>query len=53
MVALIATSGVIFSAGYALWLYRRVVMGDLIKESLKTISDMSTRERFIMAPLWP
>ncbi|MEO1364721.1 MAG: NADH-quinone oxidoreductase subunit M, partial [Pseudomonadota bacterium] len=31
-VALVATSGVIFSAAYALWLYRRVVMGDLIKE---------------------
>ena len=41
----------IFSAGYALWLYRRVVMGDLIKESLKTITDMSRRERAIFAPL--
>jgi NADH-quinone oxidoreductase subunit M len=50
-VAAIATSGVIFSAAYALWLYRRVVMGDLIKESLKTISDMSGRERAIFAPL--
>ncbi len=50
-VALVATSGVIFSAAYALWLYRRVVFGDLIKESLKGISDMSTRERFIFAPL--
>ncbi|MEC3860053.1 NADH-quinone oxidoreductase subunit M [Mesobacterium sp. TK19101] len=50
-VAAVATSGVILSAGYALWLYRRVVFGDLIKESLKTISDMSTRERAIFAPL--
>ena len=50
-VALVATSGVIFSACYALWLYRRVVFGDLIKESLKGISDMSTRERAIFAPL--
>ena len=41
----------IFSAAYALWLYRRVVMGDLIKESLKTITDMTTRERFIFVPL--
>ncbi len=48
---LFATSGVILSAAYALWLYRRVVMGDLIKESLKTITDMSTRERAIFAPL--
>ncbi|MCR9148958.1 MAG: NADH-quinone oxidoreductase subunit M [Rhodobacteraceae bacterium] len=50
-VALFATSGVILSAAYALWLYRRVVFGDLIKESLRTISDMTTRERAIFAPL--
>lgn len=50
-VAVIATTGVILSAAYALWLYRRVVMGDLIKESLKSISDMTLRERVIFAPL--
>jgi NADH-quinone oxidoreductase subunit M len=50
-VAVVATSGVILSAAYALWLYRRVVFGDLIKESLKGISDMDRRERAIFAPL--
>ncbi|MEP5761017.1 MAG: NADH-quinone oxidoreductase subunit M [Litoreibacter sp.] len=50
-VAMFATTGVILSAAYALWLYRRVVMGDLIKESLKSISDMTTRERAIFVPL--
>jgi len=50
-VALFATSGVILSAAYALWLYRRVVFGELVKESLKTISDMTTREKAIFAPL--
>jgi NADH-quinone oxidoreductase subunit M len=50
-VALVATSGVISSAGYALWLYRRVVLGDLIKESLRSITDMTRRERLIFAPL--
>jgi NADH-quinone oxidoreductase subunit M len=50
-VAVIATSGVILSASYGLWLYRRVVMGDLIKESLKSITDMTRRERAIFAPL--
>lgn len=50
-VALFATSGVILSAAYALWLYRRVVMGDLIKESLRSITDMSFRERVVFAPL--
>ena len=50
-IAAIATSGVIFSAAYALWLYRRVVFGQLIKEALKTIEDMTAREKWIMAPL--
>ena len=50
-IAAIATSGVILSAAYALWLYRRVVFGDLIKESLKTITDLTTREKAIFAPL--
>jgi len=50
-VALVATSGVILSAAYALWLYRRVVFGDLIKESLRSITDMTGRERAIFAPL--
>ncbi|SFB75737.1 NADH-quinone oxidoreductase subunit M [Tropicimonas isoalkanivorans] len=50
-VAVVATSGVIFSACYGLWLYRRVMLGKLIKESLKTISDMTGREKAIFAPL--
>ena len=50
-IAAIATTGVILSAAYALWLYRRVVMGELVKEALKSITDMSGRERAIFAPL--
>lgn len=50
-VAVVATSGVILSAAYALWLYRRVTLGALVKESLKTITDMDLRERLIFAPL--
>jgi NADH-quinone oxidoreductase subunit M len=50
-VAFGAATGVILSAGYALWLYRRVVFGDLIKESLKSIRDMDRRERALFAPL--
>ena len=50
-VAFVAATGVILSAAYALWLYRRVTMGALIKESLRTITDMTPRERWIFAPL--
>ncbi len=46
-VAMFAASGVILPAAYALWLYRRVVLGDLIKESLKSITDMGRREKMI------
>jgi NADH-quinone oxidoreductase subunit M len=49
--ALGAATGVILSACYALWLYRRVVFGDLIKGSLKTINDMNGREVACFAPL--
>ena len=50
-VAVVATSGVILSAAYALWLYRRVAFGPLVKEALMSISDMDRRERAIFAPL--
>ncbi|MBY6090130.1 NADH-quinone oxidoreductase subunit M [Pseudooceanicola sp. 502str34] len=50
-IATFAATGVILSAAYALFLFRRVVMGDLIKESLKTIQDLETREKWIFAPL--
>ncbi|MBK5947377.1 NADH-quinone oxidoreductase subunit M [Rhodobacter veldkampii DSM 11550] len=49
--AALAATGVILSAAYALWLYRRVVFGELIKESLRTIADMDRREKLIFAPL--
>jgi len=50
-VAFFAATGVIFSAAYALWLYRRVVFGDLIKASLKGIQDLTGREKLLFAPL--
>ncbi|MFV0301040.1 MAG: NADH-quinone oxidoreductase subunit M, partial [Paracoccus sp. (in: a-proteobacteria)] len=51
VVAFVAATGVILSAAYALWLYRRVTLGALIKESLKTIADMTPREKWVFAPL--
>ena len=50
-VALFATTGVILSAGYALWLYRKVIFGALEKESLKQLLDLSTREKAVIYPL--
>jgi NADH-quinone oxidoreductase subunit M len=50
-VAFLATFGVILSAAYALWLYRRMIFGPLEKPSLRTISDMNYREVLVFAPL--
>ncbi|CTQ73256.1 NADH-quinone oxidoreductase subunit M [Roseibium alexandrii] len=50
-VAVFATSGVILSACYALYLYRRVVFGSLDKESLKSILDLDLREKVILVPM--
>ncbi len=50
-VALFATTGVVLSAAYALWLYRRVIFGTLEKDSLKGLLDLSPREKAILYPL--
>ena len=49
--ALLAALGVILSAVYALWLYRRVIFGVLEKPSLRAITDVSPREAAILLPL--
>lgn len=50
-VAFFATTGVILSAAYALWLYRRVIFGPLEKPELKGILDLDNREAAILVPL--
>ncbi len=50
-VAIFAATGVILSAAYALYVYRRVVFGDLVKPALQTIQDLTAREIAILAPL--
>ena len=50
-VALVATTGVILSAAYALYLYRRVILGELEKPALLGMTDLSLREIACLAPL--
>ncbi|MBV8766195.1 MAG: NADH-quinone oxidoreductase subunit M [Hyphomicrobiales bacterium] len=50
-VAFFATFGVILSAAYALWLYRKIIFGKLVKPELMGMLDLSAREIWIMAPL--
>lgn len=50
-VALLGASGVVLGAAYMLYLYRRVIFGELTKEDLKKILDVSPREIAVFAPL--
>jgi NADH-quinone oxidoreductase subunit M len=50
-VAIFATTGMILSAAYALYLYRRVIFGVIEKSSLLGIQDLNLREIATLAPL--
>ncbi len=50
-VAFFATTGVILSASYGLWLYRRIMLGPLDKPQLMSMFDLSRREVAILVPL--
>jgi len=41
-----ATTGVVLSAVYLLWMYQRVLLGPITKEENKTIPDLNFREIF-------
>ena len=47
--ALLATTGVILSACYALTLYRKISFGELENEALQSITDMNSREIAVVA----
>ncbi|BBO06661.1 MULTISPECIES: NADH-quinone oxidoreductase subunit M [Bradyrhizobium] len=49
--AFFASFGVILSAAYALWLYRKVVFGALVKPSLASMKDLTLRECVILFPM--
>jgi NADH-quinone oxidoreductase subunit M len=49
-VATLATLGVILSAAYALWLYRKIIFGPL-KPQLAAIMDLDRREIIVLGPL--
>jgi NADH-quinone oxidoreductase subunit M len=49
--AIIATSGVILSAVYMLWMFQRVMFGELNNPKNQTLQDLNAREIVIMVPL--
>ncbi|MGO8865235.1 MAG: NADH-quinone oxidoreductase subunit M [Alphaproteobacteria bacterium] len=50
-VAALGTTGMILGVAYMLWLYRRVIFGELTKPELMAILDLSPREVAVFAPL--
>jgi NADH-quinone oxidoreductase subunit M len=50
-VAFLAATGLILGAAYALLLYRKVIFGELTKDSLKAMMDMNRREIAVFLPL--
>ncbi|MEO1044930.1 MAG: NADH-quinone oxidoreductase subunit M [Pseudomonadota bacterium] len=51
LVALVCTTGIILGAGYMLYLYRRIAYGDLTKDDVKAMPDLSPREMALLAPI--
>jgi NADH-quinone oxidoreductase subunit M len=51
LATLIATTGIILGAAYMLYLYRRVVFGDLTKDDVKAMPDLNKREMALLAPI--
>src|SRR5699024_7897243 len=49
--AIIAASGVIWAAGYLLWMFRRVMFGPLENEKNKVLKDLNAREIIYFAPI--
>ena len=48
IVAAVASLGVILGAAYMLWLYKRVIFGELKNKQLLTIDELNKSELFIL-----
>jgi NADH-quinone oxidoreductase subunit M len=49
--AAVATSGIIFAAVYLLWMYQRVVFGDVTHEANRGLRDLTAREWAVLVPV--
>ncbi|HJR51659.1 MAG TPA: NADH-quinone oxidoreductase subunit M, partial [Gemmatimonadales bacterium] len=50
-VAVLATTGIIFAAVYMLWMYQRVVFGEITHEENRRLTDLSAREWAVLLPV--
>jgi NADH-quinone oxidoreductase subunit M len=49
--AIVASTGIVLSAVYLLWMYQRVMLGPIAKDENKTVADLNKREIFSAALL--
>jgi NADH-quinone oxidoreductase subunit M len=50
-IALLCTTSIILGAAYMLYLYRRVVFGEIKSEDVREMQDLSHRELWLLAPI--
>jgi len=48
---LLCTTGIILGAAYMLYLYRRIIFGDLVHDDVKVMPDLSMREVALLLPI--
>ena len=48
---LLCTTGIILGAAYMLYLYRRVVFGEIVHDDVRAMPDLSMREMALLAPI--
>jgi NADH-quinone oxidoreductase subunit M len=51
VLGVVAASGVVLGAAYMLWMYQRVVFGEVTNEKNREMKDMSGRELAVVVPL--
>ena len=47
-----AATGVIFAAVYLLWMYKKVVFGEVTNHELESITDLNLREKLVLIPIF-
>ena len=50
-IAFLAAMTLILGAAYTLWMYKRVVFGDIANDNVAKLEDVNTREKWILAAL--
>jgi NADH-quinone oxidoreductase subunit M len=51
LICALAATGVILGAVYMLWMYQRVMLGEVTHDVNKTLPDLSRREKWVIVPL--